>query len=235
VLALTFAACAHRAERGDAAVAATSSAAAAPSRPAAQPAGEKAGATAAPEKRAPAKPGVASAAKASATKAQGTKPLAAKATPLAATSPVPQLPAAPPRQLQARAGVPAPAARTGAPGTTWTAEGCLTARDEQRAQAFSKERHPASGPAVSLEARPGGVVVVHRLAHACCLAAQVTARVEGGRYFVTERLTGKACRCVCESTIRTVLATPPGTHPLALDLYTSGGNRRAFEGAVEVK
>ena len=61
---------------------------------------------------------------------------------------------------------------------------------------------------VSVRAAPGGAVVVHELAHACCLRAKVSARLDGDLVVVTERLVGTPCRCECGSVIRTGVGLP---------------------------
>ena len=101
---------------------------------------------------------------------------------------------------------------------------------------FSRQpRAGGAGPPVSFERSRGGVVVVHRFAHACCLTANVDVRVEGGRYVVIERLSGKACGCLCDSTLRTTISAPAGRHAISVDVHVLGLWKHAYEGSFEVR
>jgi hypothetical protein len=149
---------------------------------------------------------------------------------------VPPKPAKPPPKKPEPSKSPAAKAAPGAIATRWKAEGCLTARSKEEAMQFSRQpRSGEAGPPVSFERSRGGVVVVHRLAHACCLSAKVDARVEGGRYVVIERLSGKACGCLCDSTLRTTLSAPAGKHAISVEVHVLGLSKHAYEGTFEVR
>lgn len=115
-----------------------------------------------------------------------------------------------------------PAATSGAPGGALAPpavpgaqavrlSGCVTAGDEAAARRFIA-RSPSSeaAPGVTVTPVAGGVRVLHRLTHACCLKAEIASRLDGDRLIVTERLWGEPCRCQCASTLETAVAVPPG-------------------------
>jgi hypothetical protein len=79
-------------------------------------------------------------------------------------------------------------------------------------------------PPAHLEVQPtaGGVRVVHQVPHACCLRASVTSEVTGTIASVRENLSGTPCRCMCASTLTTVLSLPPGTYQVDVELTVSG-------------
>ncbi|MDQ3264186.1 MAG: hypothetical protein M3Y59_11075 [Myxococcota bacterium] len=79
-----------------------------------------------------------------------------------------------------------------------------------------------------------GIVIAHELSHACCLQGEATARVEGTKLVVTEKLTGTPCRCMCASTIRSAVGLSPGTYTVVVQVDESGSLRDAFQGEVTV-
>jgi hypothetical protein len=63
---------------------------------------------------------------------------------------------------------------------------------------------------LSVRVVPGGAVVTHSLAHACCLEANTRLTIRGNLAILHERLAGKPCRCNCHSTIVTGLGLALG-------------------------
>jgi hypothetical protein len=66
--------------------------------------------------------------------------------------------------------------------------------------------------AVHVGATPAGLVVSHKVRHACCLKGSVETSVEGSVVTVREQLTGSPCRCLCGSGIETTVPLAPGTY-----------------------
>jgi hypothetical protein len=126
------------------------------------------------------------------------------------------------------------------PGAAQVAlEGCLAQADATeesgaRFPATAPTRAP-SKPAVSVEALGGGVLVVHELAHGCCLQGDVTSSLEGRTVTVTETLSGKSCRCRCRSTMRAAVGLPPGDYTLKVVTNESGNRQIAHEAALHVR
>ncbi len=114
------------------------------------------------------------------------------------------------------------------PGASHTAvQGCLAVQSESEASRFPVPPPTRSAPPpVTVTAVPGGILVVHELAHACCLKSEVATRVEGESVVVSERLTGTPCRCMCSSTLRTSVGLLPGRWSVALDLDRGRGPER---------
>lgn len=79
-------------------------------------------------------------------------------------------------------------------------------------------------PPAHLEIQPaaGGVRVIHQVPHACCLRASLTSEVVGATAFVRESLSGTPCRCMCASTLTTVVPLAPGTYQVEVELTVSG-------------
>ncbi len=113
--------------------------------------------------------------------------------------------------------------------------GCLTARNAAEAARFpSPPVTRSSVPAVTVRPVPGGAIVVHELAHACCLRGEVNTARSGRRVTVTERLTGKPCRCMCSSTLRTAVPLEPGRWTIEVEL-DQGRLRRLVTETVVVR
>jgi len=123
-----------------------------------------------------------------------------------------------------------------APGEVHTAvEGCLAAGSEAEAARFPAR--PATrtlAPTVTVAAVAGGAVVTHQVSHACCLRAEVTTRSEERTVTVLETLSGKACRCMCASTLRTRLGLAPGAWTVAVELDLGAGQGRRRLASQEV-
>lgn len=126
---------------------------------------------------------------------------------------------------------PAPPARPG--DSRHAFEGCLA----------EPERMPSSGgpPSQSnpsdepeLTAVDGGVVLTHPLRHACCLKGAVESVLKGRTLEVEETLSGKPCRCMCQSTIRTAVALPPGDYQVKLRLKEAGGTKVALDRPLSI-
>ena len=66
--------------------------------------------------------------------------------------------------------------------------------------------------AVHVSTTSAGVVVSHKVRHACCLKGSVETSVEGNVVTVREQLTGNPCRCLCGSGIETNVPLAPGNY-----------------------
>jgi hypothetical protein len=71
-----------------------------------------------------------------------------------------------------------------------------------------------------------GIVVQHGFEHACCLTGRVATTVTGLDIEVVETLSGKPCRCLCTSTLRTSIPVAPGSYHLAVWLDNRGVRTR---------
>jgi hypothetical protein len=119
------------------------------------------------------------------------------------------------------------------PGTTqFEVEGCAAHPERGTKQAppgamYSQTR---------LEVQPtdGGVIVVHELAHACCLKAKVTSQVQGQTATLREILSGRPCGCICSSTLRSALALEPGTYQVVVELERSKKVEKLHQQEVRV-
>ena len=143
----------------------------------------------------------------------------------------------------APAAAPAPAAprptveRQVAPGETrTTVEGCLAVQGESEASRFPVPPATRSvpPPPVTVTAIPGGLLVTHRLAHACCLRSEVSTHVGAREVVILEKLSGVPCRCMCSSTLRTSAGLAPGRWDVAVDLDTGREVQRVFAGTTVV-
>jgi len=158
-------------------------------------------------------------------------------------APVPLPPASPSAPAAAPAPTPLPPGGAGLPlrrhdrppargAVRWSAEGCLAATTEAEAKRFPTKRSVM--PAVTVAPAPGGATVVHALAHACCLRAEVSSRLEGATAVVVERLTGMRCRCMCSSTLRTFIGLPAGRWNVVVEYEAGGSVRQMPAGTVDV-
>ena len=108
----------------------------------------------------------------------------------------------------------------GKPGTTrFEVEGCAAHPERGTKQAPPRAMYSQT----RLEVQPtgGGLIVVHELAHACCLKAKVTSQVKGQTATLRETLSGRPCACICSSTLRSALALEPGTYQVVIELERS--------------
>lgn len=117
-----------------------------------------------------------------------------------------------------------------------TVEGCLAVQGESEATRFPSPPVTRSGPPppVTVAAVPGGLLITHQLAHACCLQSKVSTRIEQRNVVVLETLSGTPCRCMCSSTLRTSAGLAPGRWNVAVDLDTGRRVERVFTGTVVV-
>jgi hypothetical protein len=145
--------------------------------------------------------------------------------------PPPSVVSAPEGQGSTGAGAILPPSRAGA--SLSRIEGCLTARGESEARRYAMALPRRA--TVSVRAAPGGAVVVHELAHACCLRAKVSARLDGDLVVVTERLVGTPCRCECGSVIRTGVGLPAGRHRVAVQVERGDELTRVHDGTLEIR
>ncbi|HYR55018.1 MAG TPA: hypothetical protein VEM39_02815 [Myxococcaceae bacterium] len=106
------------------------------------------------------------------------------------------------------------------PGTTrFEVEGC--AAHPERGTKQEPPRAMYSQTRLDVQPTPGGVIVVHELAHACCLKAKVTSQVKDRTATLRETLSGRPCQCICSSTLRSALALEPGTYQVVIELERS--------------
>lgn len=87
---------------------------------------------------------------------------------------------------------------------------------------------------LGIEAVHGGVLIEHRVQHACCLTAAVDAQVREQVVTVQEVLSGKPCRCMCGSTLRTVVGLSPGSYSVHVRLDNVGRMQELPEKVVTV-
>ncbi len=118
-----------------------------------------------------------------------------------------------------------------------TMTGCLAGGGSRSADAPSRAS-PALVPApvgVSVFATPTGIEIRHALSHACCLKGAVAVARRSRAITMTERLTGTACRCLCQSEITSAVALAPGRYHLVVRTAQKGGEApAAFDGTIDV-
>jgi hypothetical protein len=123
--------------------------------------------------------------------------------------------------------VPAPRLAPGAARAT--IEGCLATATEAAAASFPPPPPTRSSPPpVTVAKVPGGIAVTHRLTHACCLKGNVSTEVSGEAVVIVETLRGTPCRCLCASSLRTIVGLSPGTWEVSVDLDDRGRRRRVL-------
>jgi hypothetical protein len=114
-------------------------------------------------------------------------------------------------------------------------EGCLAqAPSDDAGGARAARRTPPMPERVDLRAVPGGLSLVHDLDHNCCLAAEVTSRVEGWGVVVRETFAGTPCRCRCRSTIRASVGLAPGRYRVEVVAAEPGDERSVHTGEIVV-
>lgn len=117
----------------------------------------------------------------------------------------------------------------------WDVAGCAAeaagGEEATKAYAVAPTRAPLADP-VRIGQTGTGIVVHHDVDHACCLAADVTAAVEGSAVRVRETLSGTPCRCVCRSSLRTAIGLAPGSYELTVEVDRSGVVTEAFRQTI---
>lgn len=104
----------------------------------------------------------------------------------------------------------------GLPGASVTrVEGCA-AGEAPRAPTRGPADPASDEPTLQVTATGLGLIVTHRVEHACCLTFEVTTSLVGTTLELRERPLGTACRCRCGSTLRTTIGLPPGDYQLRL-------------------
>lgn len=103
--------------------------------------------------------------------------------------------------------------------------GCLAQAPTERSPTRSTGTKAGGGETWRATAQGNGVLVTHRLHHACCLEGKAQASVDGHVVTIEEQLTGQPCRCVCESTIQTRVPVPPGQYDVQTVTVTNGQRR----------
>jgi hypothetical protein len=118
-------------------------------------------------------------------------------------------------------------------------EGCLAQADtSEEAGSRFPVPPPTRGPAkanVAVEPLGKGILVVHELAHGCCLTADVKSSLEGRTVTLTETLSGKSCRCRCSSTVRAAVGLLPGDYTLKVVTHEPGNKHVAHEAPLTVR
>lgn len=120
-------------------------------------------------------------------------------------------------------------------------EGCLAVAtpsekdgDAHPESTKSATRGGPAAPEVRITPTGGGLVIEHKLSHACCLTGAVETKVEGTQVTVTEKLTGDPCRCRCGSNLKTAVGLAPGTYDVKVEVDERGTKRGAHQQAVTV-
>lgn len=120
-------------------------------------------------------------------------------------------------------------------GVAFASAGCATAATEEEGAKFAARATTRSGaPVVAVTAVHGGATVKHEVTHACCLKASVVSRIEERVAVITEKLTGVPCRCICGSTLTSLVALSPGAWKIAVDVDTNGSIQRIGTYDVDV-
>lgn len=96
-------------------------------------------------------------------------------------------------------------------------KGCA-APDTARSAPTRGTAEDSVSEAYNVTAIAGGVVVSHKVPHACCLKGEVATKVDGNVITVTEKLTGSPCRCLCGSGIETTVPVPAGEYDVKVVL-----------------
>ncbi len=119
------------------------------------------------------------------------------------------------------------------PGTTrFEVEGCAAHPERGTRQAPPGAMY--SQTRLEVQPTPGGVIVVHELAHACCLKAKVTSHLKARTATLRETLSGTPCQCTCSSTLRSALALEPGTYQIVVELERSKKIQKLHQQEVSV-
>jgi hypothetical protein len=113
-------------------------------------------------------------------------------------------------------------------------EGCLATPDQAENAATRFPVTRSAGPEVTVEPTPGGVVIVHRLEHACCLSVRAELERTGDAVELLEELGGTPCRCRCSSTLRTAIELEPGRYTARVRVQENDHVRDAFNETVMV-
>lgn len=125
----------------------------------------------------------------------------------------------------------------GESGTSRTSvTGCLASSGSPGAQQaeLPVTRGGAGGESVRVRVLGRSLIVTHDLTHACCLKADVSTKSGGGAVRIVEKLSGTACRCMCNSTIKTTVDSGPGAHLVTVIVEANGSSRTAHEESVTV-
>lgn len=122
---------------------------------------------------------------------------------------------------------------------TTRVSGCL---EDVAAGEAGARRYPATArrsgdasPEVTVSALGSGVVVTHRLDHACCLAVELSSSVQGGVVEIVEELSGEPCRCMCSSTLEAAVALSTGAYTLRVITRRDGRDQVAHEGPLAIR
>jgi hypothetical protein len=111
--------------------------------------------------------------------------------------------------------------------------GCLATGGQDKGP--SRALQESEADSISIRAKTGGALVTHAFAHPCCLEGDVRTAIDGEVVTLHERLTGEPCRCMCHSTMETMLGLAPGRWTIRVILEQPDGSpQMAHEKAVEV-
>ncbi len=126
-----------------------------------------------------------------------------------------------------------PRAAAPEPGASRTSvEGCAATPGEEppashQTRAFVPDQ-------IEIEPVAGGIAVDHHHQHACCLKASIDVSRDDRIVTVRESLAGEPCRCLCRSTLRSVIGVPAGSFTVRVVVVESGRERKVAERVVEV-
>jgi hypothetical protein len=117
-----------------------------------------------------------------------------------------------------------------------TLAGCL--QKSKRRGGGELSHQPTGGPpvdSVKIEKKAGSITVIHDLTHNCCFEADVHTSVKGASVWVVEKLSGKVCRCMCNSTIRTDIELKKNTtYTVRVDVDENGVDRKVHEEKISL-
>ena len=82
-----------------------------------------------------------------------------------------------------------------------------------------------SSQPVLVNTSPGQLSLTHHLRHGCCLQAEVLRNVDKNTITVDVNLSGKTCRCMCQSQVISRFGLEPGEYQVTCLLYTSPSPR----------
>ena len=104
--------------------------------------------------------------------------------------------------------------------------GCGSADSESESVALPHDH----GDGVVVYSSPAGLEIHHAFEHLCCMQAHASIAQAGPEIHVTERISGKGCKCKCRSEVVVTLPITPGRHRV----WIRGAGQTAFDETVTV-
>lgn len=115
--------------------------------------------------------------------------------------------------------------------------GCLLA-EHQKAKGIKTSKalsKPGPEKVVVKSAGRSGMQVIHQFNHPCCLKANVQTTVSPNkRVAVIETLSGTACKCICNSTIKTVIGVESGAYDVLIRQIDRGVRKKIHEQKIKL-